>query len=140
MRTKVIQLFDELKPDVVVSWGPDGFTGHPDHRLVGTVVAEVFASKDWGKPGNLFQIGLPTSKFPKDGQVQLSTVNDDLLTVKVSYQPRDAEVAKQAWLCHETQYKPETIEMFSNLIYQTIGPNLYFKPYYSTKITDTLFD
>jgi len=85
-------------------------------------------------------VGLPTSKLPKDGPVQLSTVNDESLTVSVSYEIKDAEVAKQAWLCHESQYKPETIEMFSNLIHQAIGPNVYFKPYYSSNLTDSLFE
>jgi LmbE family N-acetylglucosaminyl deacetylase len=28
-------VLDEFRPDTVVSFGPDGFTGHPDHRAVG---------------------------------------------------------------------------------------------------------
>ena len=27
-------LFDEVRPDTVLTFGPDGFTGHPDHRTV----------------------------------------------------------------------------------------------------------
>jgi len=27
-------LFDDVHPDTVVTFGPDGFTGHPDHRTV----------------------------------------------------------------------------------------------------------
>jgi LmbE family N-acetylglucosaminyl deacetylase len=30
----VADLLDELRPDVVVTFGPDGMTGHPDHRAV----------------------------------------------------------------------------------------------------------
>ncbi len=29
------RLLDEIRPDVVVGFGPDGVTGHPDHRAVG---------------------------------------------------------------------------------------------------------
>ena len=140
LRTKVTELFEQIKPDVVVTWGPDGFTGHSDHRLVGTVVTEVFGSRKWGKPVNLFQVGLPTSKIPKESPVKLSTVNDEALSVAVSYEQKDAEAAKQAWLCHESQYKPETIEMFSKLIHKTIGPAVYFKPYYPSDVRDTLFE
>lgn len=31
-------LIDEVGPDTVVTFGPDGFTGHPDHRAVSTWV------------------------------------------------------------------------------------------------------
>jgi LmbE family N-acetylglucosaminyl deacetylase len=27
-------LVDEIRPDTVITFGPDGFTGHPDHRAV----------------------------------------------------------------------------------------------------------
>ncbi len=57
LRARVTELFEQIRPDVVPTWGPDGFTGHADHRLIGTVVTEVFASRKWEKPGNLFQVG-----------------------------------------------------------------------------------
>lgn len=28
-------LIDRIRPDTVITFGPDGFTGHPDHRAVG---------------------------------------------------------------------------------------------------------
>jgi LmbE family N-acetylglucosaminyl deacetylase len=31
---EVADLVDEVRPDVVVTFGPDGMTGHPDHRAV----------------------------------------------------------------------------------------------------------
>jgi LmbE family N-acetylglucosaminyl deacetylase len=30
----VLALIDELRPDTIVTFGPDGMTGHPDHRAV----------------------------------------------------------------------------------------------------------
>jgi LmbE family N-acetylglucosaminyl deacetylase len=32
---RIMTVLDEIDPDVVVSFGPDGFTGHPDHIAVG---------------------------------------------------------------------------------------------------------
>ncbi|SDD29435.1 N-acetylglucosaminyl deacetylase, LmbE family [Geodermatophilus telluris] len=34
----VAELLDDLRPDVVVTFGPDGFSGHPDHVAVGAAV------------------------------------------------------------------------------------------------------
>jgi LmbE family N-acetylglucosaminyl deacetylase len=31
---RLVNLFDEVQPQTVVSFGPDGYTGHPDHRAV----------------------------------------------------------------------------------------------------------
>jgi LmbE family N-acetylglucosaminyl deacetylase len=31
---RIAAIVDEVRPDTVVTFGPDGFTGHPDHRAV----------------------------------------------------------------------------------------------------------
>ena len=31
---RLVALFDEVRPDTVLTFGPDGFTGHPDHVAV----------------------------------------------------------------------------------------------------------
>ncbi|WP_432479947.1 PIG-L deacetylase family protein [Nocardioides sp. GXQ0305] len=31
---RLVRLLEEVRPDTVVTFGPDGFTGHPDHRTV----------------------------------------------------------------------------------------------------------
>ena len=41
LRERVRQLFEELQPDAVITWGPSGWTGHPDHRIVSAVVTEL---------------------------------------------------------------------------------------------------
>lgn len=38
-----------VDPEVVVTFGPDGFTGHPDHRLVSRWLSTAIA--DWGRHG-----------------------------------------------------------------------------------------
>jgi LmbE family N-acetylglucosaminyl deacetylase len=59
----VARLHDELvdvNPDVVMTFGPDGYTGHPDHKaLSGWVSAAV---KLWNKPrARLLQATVPAS-------------------------------------------------------------------------------
>src|SRR5437867_11655262 len=38
LTARVQEELQRLRPDVVITWGPDGATGHPDHRLVSSVV------------------------------------------------------------------------------------------------------
>ena len=47
----IVRLHDflvEVDPDVVITFGPDGFTGHPDHRSLSTWVTA--AVRVWNKP------------------------------------------------------------------------------------------
>ena len=38
---QVAKQIERLHPDVVVTWGPDGGTGHPDHRIVSNIATQL---------------------------------------------------------------------------------------------------
>ena len=40
---RLASLFDDVRPDTVLTFGPEGFTGHPDHRAVSAWVDEALA-------------------------------------------------------------------------------------------------
>jgi LmbE family N-acetylglucosaminyl deacetylase len=42
---RVGTVIDEVRPDIVLSFGPDGVTGHPDHRAVGRWAARAVAQR-----------------------------------------------------------------------------------------------
>jgi LmbE family N-acetylglucosaminyl deacetylase len=44
--TRIRAVVDEVRPDTVVTFGPDGFTGHPDHRAVSRWVDLVLAGRE----------------------------------------------------------------------------------------------
>jgi LmbE family N-acetylglucosaminyl deacetylase len=51
---RVAAILDEERPDVVVTFGPDGVTGHPDHVAVGLAATEAFHRlRETGGPGFL---------------------------------------------------------------------------------------
>src|SRR5438477_12695779 len=41
LRSAVVAIIDSLKPAAIITYGPEGGTGHPDHRLVGDVVTQI---------------------------------------------------------------------------------------------------
>jgi LmbE family N-acetylglucosaminyl deacetylase len=116
LRERVQQLFIELKPDAVIAWPASGWTGHPDHRLVHSVVTEVFKSRYWGKPAQLYYPGVPTGRLPASHPTAGASMDPRLLTVEIAVTPQDYAKAKQAWLCHQSQYTPEQIEQ----LYQSL--------------------
>ncbi len=127
IRNKVARLFTELKPDVVITWGPSGWTSHPDHRLVGAIVSEVFASKVWGKPGNLFYPELITGTMPAGAPV--ATVDSSYLPVRIKISEADLAKAKASHNCHKSQYTPEVASMLQQLAWQTQNGTINFRPF-----------
>lgn len=50
--TGVRDVLREVEPDVVVTFGPDGITGHEDHVAIGAAATEAFhAERERGAPG-----------------------------------------------------------------------------------------
>ena len=41
---KIARILGDKRPDVVVTFGPDGITGHPDHIAIGQATTEAFLS------------------------------------------------------------------------------------------------
>jgi len=113
---EVTRLFAEIEPDVVITWGPDGVSGHTDHRIVSDIVTQVYQSAGT-PPGRLYYVGLSTEGVEalsralssKGGALPMKvlTVRDRYLPVRVAYEKRDTEAAARALACHASQYTPE---------------------------------
>src|SRR5207342_350815 len=59
----VSQLLGELDPDVVITFGPDGFSGHPDHVAVGEAVTAACYTRRSSSPTRLFHCHRPHSRM-----------------------------------------------------------------------------
>ena len=110
LRARVQQLFEELQPDVVITWPASGWSGHPDHRLVHTVVTEVFQSRRWQRPARLYYPVVPAGRLPASHPLAAAAMDPSFIDAEIAVSPADYAKAKQAWLCHASQYTPEQIE------------------------------
>jgi LmbE family N-acetylglucosaminyl deacetylase len=94
-----------VKPDLIVTFGPDGLTGHTDHRAVSrwttvaraaarpeadlwyTTVTDQFHAK-WGAVNHAARFFYPdqpdTPRTPAEDLVHHATLSDDLLDLKVA--------------------------------------------------------
>jgi LmbE family N-acetylglucosaminyl deacetylase len=126
LRERVRKLFEELQPDAVITWGPSGWTGHPDHRLVSAIVTEVFESRHWQRPSQLYYPGLPTGAVPAADP--FPTVDPRFLSHRIPIGERDRETAKQSWLCHQSQYTPEQIDQMHRMLGAAQAGVAYFQP------------
>jgi LmbE family N-acetylglucosaminyl deacetylase len=110
---------DRLRPDAIVTWGPDGGYGHPDHRLVSAIVTQIVQAGE-ATPA-LFYAGLPKSRMDADAIKELhfpapfAPVVDKWLNVRVPYTPEDAARAKASLACHASQFTPGIMALITTL-------------------------
>jgi LmbE family N-acetylglucosaminyl deacetylase len=139
MRYQIKKLFEELKPDVVLTWNASGWTGHHDHRLVSAVVTEVFQSQKWTKPSQLYYAAIPTGNLPAGSPMSLATVDLSYLTLQISISDADYAKAKESWLCHKSQYTPKMIDQMHAMTTGALKGVAYFHPLLHEAPKKTLF-
>jgi LmbE family N-acetylglucosaminyl deacetylase len=111
---RIADELQRLRPDVVITWGPDGGTGHPDHRIVSSIVTQLQRTGAPGVPERLFYMSLPVESMramnPQRGEPPLVVPQAKYFTTKVSFAPEDLDAAKRSMACHRTQFTPEVVE------------------------------
>jgi LmbE family N-acetylglucosaminyl deacetylase len=113
---RIAKEIERLQPDVVVTWGPDGGTGHPDHRIVSNIATQLLRFGAPGMPERLFYMYLPIEMIrlanPQRGEPPLLFPQAKYFTVKVPFTPADLDAAVQTMACHKTQFSAETMQRF----------------------------
>ena len=109
LATAVRGLISDVKPRAVISWGPDGGYGHPDHRLISAVASEVLLA-DADQPP-LFYVGLPADAL-KAHPPRLSPwagTDPALLTIALPFSDADAAASRRAAQCHRSQFQTDAV-------------------------------
>jgi LmbE family N-acetylglucosaminyl deacetylase len=105
MARRIEATLRELRPDVVLTWGPDGGYGHQDHRLVGDVVTQVFQAGAAGA-ARLYYVGFTADRIagaPRWYGSRVYPTAPALLTTRIAFEERDREAARRAIACHRSQ-------------------------------------
>lgn len=97
------------KPDVVVTWGPDGGYGHGDHRMVSALVTQIVQTMPASERPELLYPAMVHAPLPEILQSQgWTTTTPDLASVRYTYTDADLAAANAATQCHETQFDEAT--------------------------------
>jgi LmbE family N-acetylglucosaminyl deacetylase len=140
---RIAREIERLRPDVVVTWGPDGGTGHPDHRLVGNIATQLQRAGAPGMPERLFYMYLPAESFralnPQRGEPPLLIPQAKHFTVHVPFTPADLDAAKKSLVCHSTQMTPESVQRLLPAMERALNGKVAFIPAFKATSSDDLF-
>jgi len=107
------EIFDEVRPDILVTWGPDGLSGHPDHRAASNLTTEIFQNSSLlgRRPKKLYYVAWPAAllaeKVP-EAAARLHTVDERHVTRIEAGDYLDQHAASIR--CHDTQWTAEIME------------------------------
>jgi LmbE family N-acetylglucosaminyl deacetylase len=136
-------LFARLRPDVIITFGPEGAYGHPDHRLVGAVVTQLVQAGVEGAPRILLYPGIPKDRLPKSptgGELPWSPTDRRFLTVRVRYNDADLEATRAAVACHKSQFRADDVESATKWTHEVLAGQVYLRPWFGAAGADDVFD
>jgi len=113
---RLVGIMDEVRPDVIVTFGPDGMTSHHDHIRVGEATTAAFDGlPSPGAPTHLFHVALPRADvdrfyadldeagYGEEGDLfNVAGVPDERIAVRFDARPH-LSTKLEAILAHRTQ-------------------------------------
>ncbi len=125
---KIIKIMQKMQPEVVITFGPDGVSGHLDHIAVGKAATAAFnkLTKKSAGPRKLYYITIPDSVLPDAEEVGLSTRPDEEVTTAIETTDY-LDVKIKAIATHRTQ---QDARDFSEMLSKIRGTGILMKEYY----------
>ncbi|MEO8575419.1 MAG: PIG-L family deacetylase [Gemmatimonadales bacterium] len=134
LRTALVAIIDSLNPAAIITFGPEGGTGHPDHRLVGDVVTQIVQADARYANTELLYASLPAERLRTAPRAN-PTVNgmtQALLTVRVRFEPRDLVAGREEFACHRTQYAPAEMDSVNAYLAHAWNGMVWLRPWNGT--------
>jgi LmbE family N-acetylglucosaminyl deacetylase len=132
-----------LRPDALITWGPDGATGHPDHRLIGSLVTQLVRAGAPGASEHLFYASIPIEGLramsPSRSEPEFLVPQPKYLSTRVAFTPADLEAARRSTACHRTQYSDEMLRRLAEEQSRLGNAALSFAPYFQADGGGDLF-
>jgi LmbE family N-acetylglucosaminyl deacetylase len=98
--SEILTVVRKVRPQMILTYGLDGISGHPDHITIGRFAAEAFRRA--ADVAALYTIAVPRSLAETLGMTQIRAVPDEAITLTVNVSAVwDLKIA--AIQCHRTQ-------------------------------------
>lgn len=109
LRDMIRKTIDQLQPGAIISFGPDGEYGHPEHIIVSSIITELLLRERWADKYPLYYFGWTRSQEASgDGWVHY--VDDTYLPIRIDYTDEDESRAFESLRCYTAGFSPEEMQ------------------------------
>jgi LmbE family N-acetylglucosaminyl deacetylase len=131
LRSGLAAIIDSVKPAAIITLGPEGGTGHPDHRLVGDVATQIVQSDARYAKIDLLYASLPTERLRTAPRASptVNGVAEALLTVRVPFEDQDLVAGREEFACHRTQYAPAEMDAVNAYLAHAWNGRVWLRPW-----------
>ncbi len=126
---RLSRIIQQVRPAAIITWGPEGLTGHPDHRAVSNLVTEILQKRQ-GVRGEtdpkLYYVAYPKSRFSKPGPPFLRPVGsvDESLITTVIRAKDGLSAAVRAQKCYRSQHTPQVMRNITTMLAEVLEGNI----------------
>lgn len=100
LREKLKETILDVKPDLIITYGPDGEYGHPEHIIVSSLVTELLLREQWVDQYPLYYFGWTrTLEQGNDGWIRYA--DDQYFNVIADYTDEDEQKSFESLNCYE---------------------------------------
>ncbi|HEX7979988.1 MAG TPA: PIG-L family deacetylase [Gemmatimonadaceae bacterium] len=141
LRNRLVAIIDSVKPAAILTFGPEGGTGHPDHRLVGDVVTQIIQGDARFANVDLLYASLPSERLRTAPPAE-PTVNgmaESYLTVRVPFAEQDLVAGREEYACHKSQYTPTQMAAVNAYLAHAWNGTVWLRPWTGTLRDAQLF-
>ncbi|MBK9164858.1 MAG: PIG-L family deacetylase [Acidobacteria bacterium] len=93
---------EELKPDAIITFGPDGEYGHSEHLVIGSIVQEVLLREGWIERYPLYFPAFTKEQLGGDDSV--GHIDPKYINLTVKFNDADSARYMEAAKCYVSQY------------------------------------
>lgn len=125
------KLFTTYKPDAILTWGPEGGYGHPDHRIVSNIVTEVFQKAPPTSTSELYYYAITQTVLDKTGNFKtqmgdyfknnMHALRTDFITHQIAFSNTDLKKGREAFACHWSQFTSDEMDDIYQILDQSEG-------------------
>jgi LmbE family N-acetylglucosaminyl deacetylase len=131
LRSALVPIIDSIEPAAIITFGPEGGTGHPDHRLVGDVVTQIIQGDARYAKVDVLYASLPAERLrtaPKASPT-VNGMTEALLTVRVPFEDRDLAAGREEFACHKSQYSSAEMDSVNRYLAHAWNGTVWLRPW-----------
>jgi LmbE family N-acetylglucosaminyl deacetylase len=128
LKEKLTNKIKELKPDFIITFGPDGDTGHSDHRMISDMTTEIILREGWVEKIPVYYLGWTQKDDEKFKMIGgLNVVDKKYLNVAIKYSQDDEDKAMEALWCDKSQLSEKEMQEWNDVEKKDSSNTLYFR-------------